>query len=124
MPYTISWHTENQIMLIELKGIITEDELTAITDDTFELIQQTDNRVHAIVDQSAVEKMPKSLKALSNSIPRNRSENQGITVLLVPDMNRWGKFIASTLMQLVGLEYRIVSSMEEAENLLQGLKQY
>lgn len=124
MPYTISWHTKNHIMLVELSGIVTEDELTAITDESFELVKQSTERVHAIVDQSAVESMPKSLKALNNSMPRNRSEKQGITVLIVPDMNRWGKFIASTLMQLVGLEYRIVNSMEEAESLLTGLKQY
>jgi len=124
MPYTISWHTENHIMLVELSGIVTQDELTSITDESFGLVQQSTARVHAIVDQSAVESMPKSLKALSSSMPRNRSENQGITVLIVPDMNRWGKFIASTLMQLVGLEYRVVNSMDEAESLLMSLKQY
>lgn len=124
MSYRISWHTENQIMLVELSGVVTEDELTAITHESFELLKQTDNRVHAIVDQSAVTAMPKSLKALSNSMPRNRRANQGLTVLLVPDMNRFGKFIASTLMQLIGLEYRIVNSMPEAEDLLIKLKQY
>lgn len=124
MSYTISWHTENYIMLVELSGVITEDELTAIADESFEMVQQSPNRIHAIVDQSAIESMPKSLKVLSNSMPRNRSSNQGITVLIVPDMNRFGKFISSMLMQLVGLEYRMVNSMDEAEELLMGLKQY
>lgn len=119
MPYKITWHTENHIMLVELIGKVTEDELTAITNESFEMVQQSNNRVHAIVDQSTVESMPKSLQALSNSMPRNRSENQGITVLIVPKMNRFGRFVSSMTLQLIGLEYRIVESIQEAEALLQ-----
>jgi hypothetical protein len=109
-------------MLIQVIGIVTHEELTAITNESFVLVEQTENRVHAIVDQSALESMPKSLKSLSDSFPRNSRANQGITVLVIPDMNRFGKFIGSVLMQLVGLEYRIVNTMEEAEFLLQSIK--
>lgn len=122
MPYTISWHTDNRIMLVQLLGDVTEDELTSITNESFEMVQQSDVRVHAIVDQSAIESIPKSLKAMSSSMPRNRSDNQGVTVLVIPDMNRIGRFFGSMVLQLVGLEYRIVDSMNEAEALLKDLK--
>lgn len=122
MPYIISWHTHNHIMLVQLIGDVSEDDLTTMTNETFKMVEQSDNRVHAIVDQSAVTTLPKSLKALSSSMPRNRSDNQGLTVLIVPSMNRVGKFLSSMALQLIGLEYRIVDSIEEAESLLKTIK--
>src|SRR5688500_4376200 len=118
MPYQISWHNPST-MFIALVGELKEDEILAMTNESFLLVEAATEKIDAIIDQSQLISMPRSLNALFKSIPRNRHSNQGITILLIPKMNQLGRFAASTMLQVLGLDYRIVQNLEEAEKLLQ-----
>jgi hypothetical protein len=118
MPYQISWHNPTT-MFIELTGELSEDEILAMTNESFALVEAATEKIDAIIDQSQLISMPRSLNALFKSIPRNRNPHQGITILLIPKMNQLGRFAASTMLQILGLDYRIVQTIEEAENLIQ-----
>jgi hypothetical protein len=120
MPYKISWHDKRTI-LVELIGEISSDEFLTMTNESFELVQAATERIDAIVDQSQAAALPRSINTLAKSIPRNKHPNQGMTILLIPKMNQLGRFAASTLLQVLGLEYRIAQNMEEAEAILQKL---
>jgi hypothetical protein len=120
MPYTISWHKENT-MRIDLTGVVTAEELLTITAETIELVKQAEQRIHAIVDQSKVVEMPRSLSALAGSIPRHKHANQGITILLIPTIGRAERFLSSVVLQILRLEYRIAQSIEEADGILQKI---
>jgi len=120
MPYKISWYNK-RTMLVELLGEISSEEFLTMTNESFELVQAATERIDAIVDQSQAEALPRSINTLVKSIPRNKHANQGMTILLIPKMNQLGRFAASTLLQILGLEYRIAQSMEEADAILQKL---
>jgi hypothetical protein len=117
MPYQISWHNPST-MLIELIGEVSSDDILSMTNESFVLVEAATEKIDAIIDQSKVITMPRSLNALIQSIPRNRHANQGTTILLIPKINQLGRFAASTLLQVLGLDYRIVQNMEEAETIL------
>jgi hypothetical protein len=109
-------------MLVELIGDLSEAEILSMTNESFLLVEAATETIHAIIDQSKLISMPRSLNALFKSIPRNRHPNQGITIMVIPKMNHLGRFAGSTLLQILGLDYRIVQSFEEAEKLLEKRK--
>lgn len=118
MPYQISWHNPNT-MLIELSGDVSPEDFLNITSESFALVEAANEKIDAIIDQSQAKTLPLNLRVLVDSVPRNRHPNQGMTVMLIPKMNQLGRFAASTLLQILGLEYRIAQTMEEAEAILQ-----
>ena len=87
MPYKISWHSSTT-MLVELLGDISPDDVKMMTNESFALVETASERIDAIVDQSQATSLPLSLKTLLNSIPRNHSPLQGMTILLIPKMNQ------------------------------------
>lgn len=121
MPYQISWMVPGQTMLVTLSGQVTEEELRIMTDESYQMVIRASGKVHAIVDQSKVEKMPTTLKTFTRSMTRTRHPNQGITVLVLPGMNPVGKFISTTLMQIIGLEYRMAQNIQEAQDIISRL---
>jgi len=114
MPFDVSWHTNNQIILIKLIGDVTEEELQLITDKSFDMVQASTMKVHALVDQRDMQSAPRGLKTMTDFIKSNKHPNQGITVLVAPNMNALTKFIVSTMFQVLRLEYRLATNMEDA----------
>jgi hypothetical protein len=120
MPYKISWY-DKRTLLVELIGEISSDDFIRMTNESFALVEAANERIDAIVDQSQAQSLPLNINTLSKSIPRNKNANQGMSILVIPKMNPIGRFAASTLLQILGLEYRIAQSMEEAEAILQKI---
>jgi hypothetical protein len=120
MPYKISWY-DNRTLLIELIGVISADDFLAVTNESFALVEAASERIHGIVDQSQALSLPLSINSLARYIPRNKHPNQGMSILVIPKLNPIGRFAASTLLQILGLEYRIAQNMEEAEAILQKI---
>jgi hypothetical protein len=120
MPYKISWY-DKRTLLIELIGEISSDDFMAMTNESFALVEAASERIDAIVDQSQAKSLPLSINTLAKNIPRNKHGNQGMSILLIPKMNSIGRFAASTLLQILGLEYRIAQSMEEADAILRKI---
>jgi hypothetical protein len=120
MPYKISWYNK-RTMLVELLGEISSEEFAAMTNASFALVEAANERIDAIVDQSQAQSLPLNINTLARNIPRNKHGNQGMTILLIPKLHQLGRFVGSTLLQILGLEYRIAQSMEEADAILQKL---
>ncbi|PJF21133.1 MAG: hypothetical protein CUN56_12645 [Phototrophicales bacterium] len=118
MPYDLSWYIEKRVMMIYLTGHITTEELYEMTDETRVLLEQGEGKVHALVDYSQAESIPRSLSTLVNEIKREKDPKQGITILIMPKTNKMMQFVANIMMQVIGLEFRQVQTMDEALNTL------
>jgi len=114
MPYQINWHDKN-ILLIELEGEISGEELGIIAEESFQLVVAASQVIHAIVDTSKMTTSPLNLRKSVSSIEGRRHPNQGLTVMVIPKMNIILSYASTTIMQLLRLEFRIVRSIEEAE---------
>jgi hypothetical protein len=117
MSYQISWHRENRVLYMKLEGDMPPDELVRMEAEAFNLIKNANGIIHAIVDMRSLN----NPGSLSNSLSKNKHDNQGISVIVMPNMNRIGKFIASTMMQVLRLQFRICETIEEAEAIIDKL---
>ena len=120
MPYDISWLVEDRVMMIHLMGDLTIEALSTMTDESFELVRNSAYKVHAIVDHSAVTSMPNLIRLITD-VPRNRHKNQGITINIMPDMKSLNKFMTTSLMQVIGLEQRFATDLDEAKRIIQKI---
>lgn len=120
MPYHISWYRDN-IMLIELEGDVVLEDLQAMSQEGIKLVADAPKRVHAIVDTSKMNSTPLSLRHTMGSVKQERHPNQGFTIMVMPETNAITGFVSSTIMQMLGLEYRLVRSLDEAEKIIQRI---
>lgn len=119
MPYTISWYEPRRIILIELVGVITTDDLEKITEESFAKVLESDQRVHALVDQTNLKSAPMNLRSMKQFVSPNHADNQGMTVFVATDTNPVVRFLATTVFQIFGWEYRIAKTLDEAITILQ-----
>jgi hypothetical protein len=115
--YTISWHRENRVLHMKMEGEVGNEELQKMEAEAFELIQNAPGIVHAIVDLRLLSN-PNSMGSSMGGMSRNKHPNQGMSIIVVSSMNRISKFVVSTMMQVLRLQFRICESMEEAEAII------
>lgn len=119
MPYTVSWYIENRVLLITISGRVTLEDLQALHNDSYQHVLQSSNRVHAIADLSAFEGIPTKLSGLSSVVNKEKHPNQGMTVLVLPNLNVIFRFVGGLILQTLRLEYRVCQTMDEAVDILQ-----
>ena len=116
--YTISWHRENRVLYMKLEGQVAADELIKMEVEAFEIIKNATGVIHAIVDMRLIANASSLNSAFAN-MKRSNHPNQGISVIVLPSINRIAKFITSTMMQVLHLQFRLCESMEEAEAIIE-----
>jgi hypothetical protein len=117
MSYEISWHREDRVMYMKLSGTVPPDELVRMEAEAFDIIQKANGVIHAIVDMRDIAN-PNSMNSSFAGMNRNKHPNQGFSIIVLPTMNRVAKFITSTMMQVLRLQFRICETIEEAEAIL------
>lgn len=119
MPYQISWMVQQRLMHIELFGNMTLDELRAVAQESIAYTQAGIAPVHAVIDQSRVERVPISLSTLVNSMTIGVQPNSGVSVLV--GGSRFTRYITQMLYQLVRLDMRQAEDIDQAIAVLQRL---
>jgi hypothetical protein len=117
MTYTITWHRENRVLYMKLEGEVAGEELVKMEAEAFEIIQKASGMIHAIVDMRDIANQSTLNSSFSN-MNRHKHPNQGISVIVLPHINRVAKFITSTMMQVLRLQFRICETIEEAEAII------
>lgn len=118
MPYQISWYREPYIMLIQLEGKMSVEEMQTLIQDSFEHVRNASNAVHAMIDPSKLESIPMNLQGFKAMVKGNHHTNQGMTVFIAPTMNPMFKFISTTMFQMMRWEYRICDNYSQAETII------
>jgi len=118
MPYQISWYVEQRVLRINIIGKIDIDEFERLHTESFSFVETSSNKVHAIVDLSQFEALPTNLRMLTSATSEEKSHNQGMTILVMPNMNGVLRFLCSVVMQTLRLEYRVCETNEQAVEIL------
>jgi hypothetical protein len=121
MSYTISWFIEKRVMLIELSGRVELEEFERLHNEAFAYVAESPYRVHAIADLSRFEGMPTNFKMLTSATNKEKTANQGMTVLVMPKLARIIRFVGSLVMQTLHLEYRICETIDDAVQIIQHI---
>jgi hypothetical protein len=102
---------------MKLEGEMDTAELQKMEAEAFELIKNAPGVVHAIVDLRGLSN-PNSMGSSMGSMSRNKHPNQGMSIVVVSSMNLISKFVVSTMMQVLRLQFRICETIEEAEAII------
>lgn len=118
MPYQISWYIEQHVMLIEVTGTMDIEEFERLHTESFAYVTNSPFKTHAIVDLSQFAAIPTNLKMLTSATNKEKTDKQGMTVLVMPGMPSMIRFLVSIIMQTMRLEYRICETIDEAMDVL------
>lgn len=122
MPsYNVQWLVENQVISIDLKGSIDMDVAISLSDKLTALIDtSTKATVHVIVNDHQAVTVPKvsEINRLQSSL---KHPKVGWIVSVGENMNPIVKFVSSVAIQLAGVKFKRVNSLEEATALLKQI---
>jgi hypothetical protein len=121
MAYNISWYIENRVMLIEIVGRVDIDEFERLHNEAFDYVAKSPYKVHAIADLAQFDGIPTNFKILAAATNKEKTANQGMTILVMPKLARVIRFVASLIMQTLRLEYRMCETVDEALQILQNV---
>lgn len=116
MAYKIAWFIKHRVLLIQLVGIVTLEELDAMSKESTQYVQQGRSPVHAIADCTQLTRMPTSLRLLLQTLNRGKERDTGVTVNV--GASRVTRFMSHVIHTALGLETFSVDTVEEAEALL------
>lgn len=118
MPFDYRWHVVGRVALLDGYGDVTLDEFEQLA----QLIYPEQNEqmpLHVLIYSDKMETIPPLQK-----LGKIKTEgNRGWVIFVSADENPLGRFLATVATQLLGLQMRIVPSLEEAQALLKRVDQ-
>lgn len=112
MAYQVSWYLADRVLLVQISGVISLDELRRVRDDCWTLSESGTQPVHAIVDLSGIESVPHNLNEIAKLMSESKPNSTGFSMLIIK--NRVVRFLGETLYQLLRLDMRNADSVEAA----------
>jgi hypothetical protein len=112
MPYETFWYVENRVLYERLYGVLTIEELHALSKEALQYFETGTERVHVLLDISHLEKYPTNLSQLRSVMVEDKHPRLGWWVLIAT--NTFIRFIVSALSQVRSIHFRAVSSLDDA----------
>lgn len=112
MPYQISWLLEDRLMLIQLHGKVSIEEIGQCAHESQSRVANGKAPVHAIADLRGIETVPYDPRGLIQEIRYIRTDKSGFTAVIAT--NPIVRFLANTALQLTSGQTRFCQDVEEA----------
>ena len=119
MPTETEWYLEDRVFISRAVGDITMEELVSMDRVLETYIKQGKAPVHWILDTRKIGKPYLNLGLARKTFAILRSDEFGWAIVCVAQSNRLMSFLATTVGQILGVRYRLVQNLEEAEVFLQ-----
>jgi hypothetical protein len=111
MPFETFWYAEPRITVGRFHGVVTMDELHEANQVAIERIRAGEPPVHVIVDTLAIERVPVSVRAITDLIAYTREPQLG-WIIYIAD-NRFIRFLSSVVAQVAGANFHNARTMED-----------
>jgi hypothetical protein len=121
MPVENLWLVENRVMLTRLSGHVTIDDLAENARQGTAMIESGIAPVYSLVDTSQMESFPLKLNDLKTVYDQGSDDKLG-WILIYGIPNRFVSFLATTLLQLMRKNYKVVNTQEEAMTFVNSLE--
>ncbi|MCI0711186.1 MAG: hypothetical protein L0154_13595 [Chloroflexi bacterium] len=118
MAYEISWLIEKRLILITFIGVLSKEDLYAVSEAAFKMAESGTAPVHSITDGTSLTSIEIGIDDL-RKIMENRSYKSGWSVTVTP--GRMERFLASIANQLFRMKSRHFATYEEAITFLQAV---
>ena len=123
MPYKTFWLKEDRIVFAELVGEFAGEEMITFNEhlrDSY--LVKGKPPVHIICDISSLVAYPRNVKMIRNGSEISMKHPNVGWVIIVGHDNRMLRFLSSTVFQLLGINFKMASSLEEAEKVLERVE--
>jgi hypothetical protein len=119
MPYENGWYVGNRIAFQRIYGNVTIEDLQQNLQSTLVLIDTGTPPVHVISDLREIVKFPMNVNQLKEVFQLPERPNMGWTVIITN--NALLRFFTSIIVQIARTNYKIVTSYEDAVDLLRRI---
>jgi len=122
MPHSITWLIENQLMFINFSGAITAEEVIDLAQKTPGLINASPlSNVHVILDVATATQMPALVETVKHVRTVKSPPKLIWTIIVMSNPSVLVRWVSDTAVQMLGIRYRRVASLEEAIALMRTL---
>jgi hypothetical protein len=121
MPVKNTWIIENRILLTEIIGAVTSDELIASSRLGTEMIESGIAPVYSLVDLSQMGQFPLRLNEFSALFRQSPSKKMSwMFICGIP--NQFASFIATTFAQVTRSGYKVAKTRDEAMRMIEEIE--
>ena len=121
MPVQNYWLVENRILMTELQGSITADDLMASSQIGTQMIESGVAPVYSLVDMSQIIHYPMRLSDFTTLFEQPSSKKLAwIIIFGIP--NTVASFLSTTFAHIVAKNYKVTKTREEALALVEKLE--
>jgi hypothetical protein len=121
MPVENSWIVEDRVMLTRLIGHLTIEDMAANSQRGTIMIESGVAPVYSLVDASLIEHFPLKLNEMKGLTEQGSSDKLGwIIIYGIP--NRILAFLATTFVQVIGKNYKVVNTLEDALEFVRNIE--
>ncbi len=115
MPYVLSWNQPQRIAFVRFNGDLSADELTEFSENfVAHYLSPSIVNVHLISDIRAMGKFPTRMAAVRQATEIFLKHDRMGVLVVIGSMHPLTKFLISIVTQLIGNEYRLVDTEEDA----------
>ncbi len=122
MPAHISWYQADRVILAQLEGDQSIEDISQVNTTITEMLRVGKPRVHIIVDTSKMGSIPLKLSQLAAVNAYLREPNLGTIVTIGMD-NILIRFLASMVSQIAHIELKTVTTLDEGVDVLRRIDQ-
>src|SRR5712691_4986906 len=119
MPIKFGWYVKDRILLSEHIGVMTAQELHTELYRFSEYLNAATHRIHLIADWQQAENYPMQFNMIPSVLPILSHRNRG--KIAVVRANAYATLWMRTFMKLVGTQYIVFNTIEEAGRFLEML---
>ena len=121
MPVQISWHEEGVVLKIHYSGNISLEDIKQGSLQSRQYIEGIPTMVYTIVDVTDLKGFPKQITQFGDIIQDiKNSPMQGFMVIV--GAKGIARFLGSAVSQMMGVGFRMVDTVAEAENVIQHIR--
>jgi len=117
MPYQITWLIDERVLYFHIEGELDPDMLREMVQESRDMANRGKNPVHAIVDATRAESIPKHIQTIIQEYKNQKPESSGFTVLVAT--SSLTRFFAQMVFKVFRLEVRFAADLDDAFMILQ-----
>lgn len=118
MPFEITWIVDQRVILERFYGVFTAEDVRAADAQIITMLNESCfTRVHAIIDDTHVTKMPPKTALLNLKVVQH--EKLGWTIIYGMDNFRW-RNVTTIIANILGFRLAIVDTYTDAIQMLDG----
>ena len=120
MPIDISWYVSSRIIHLHVYDVADIEQIEQLASVAGNYLQDGIAPIHVLLDDSTAQPPPLSLKQLKMALPLKLSDTEKLGwVVGIGEVNIIAKMVLPMLMNMLGIKYVRVATIDEALALLQ-----